>query len=328
MKKTDLASVFYVLLFFIFFILIPQLTRADDSPIAPHLLKPEAYSETYTAVLELGEEMHIQIQLVITNIGIGDQFSMCRVLFIDDKDAWNDELVFDRSGWSYDPAGRLEIGKCSLAVEQDTTLLYAEVERGSVQVKLPGSLKPVKPPGHLITAGSEFFDLQILMPWSQVEVRLDLREQPSLMVKGYGCMYHFWVTAWPYDLARQWVRVFGMSADGAFIVMAHYPTEKNEPPRGSVWIPGAPAPVAFDAMQREHTGEGTQILNVVSGKRVHRLFIEKELYRHAPLEDLGFLGRVIRVFIGNWVTRTYRASLLIHDNSSPVQAIVEITDDE
>jgi hypothetical protein len=272
--------------------------------------------------------MHIQIQFAITNIGIGDQFSMCRVLFINDNDAWNSERVYDRSGWSYDPAGRLEIGKCYMTVEQDATLVYAEVDRAAVKVKLPGSLKPVKPPGHLIKAGREFFDLQILTPWSSAEVQLNLREQPSRLVKGYGCMYHFWVTAWPSDLARQWVRVFGMSEDGAFIVMAHYPAGKNEPARGSVWIPGAPVPVTFDAMVREHRGADSQMLNILSGTQIYRLSIDKELYRHAPLEELGFIGRIIRMFMGNWVTRTYRASLEMHGSSSPLKAIVEITADE
>ena len=41
---------------------------SESFPLAPHLLEPEAYSETYHTVLGLEEGIHIQIQFVITNI--------------------------------------------------------------------------------------------------------------------------------------------------------------------------------------------------------------------------------------------------------------------
>ncbi len=307
---------------------IPGNAYPDNFPLAPHLLEPEAYSETYHAVLELEKGIHIQIQFAITNIGIGDQNSMCRVLFVDEKDAWNAERIFGRSGWTFRPPGQLEIGNCYITAEKDSTTIFAEVENGSVEVKLSEPVSPTKPPGHLIQVGKDFFDFQILMPWAQAAVRFDLKELPARIVKGYGCMYHFWVTAWPADLARQWVRVFGMSAEGAFIVMSHYPPGKKEPPSGSIWVPGAPDPVAFDSMQMENSPDGNQTLSISSNNVTYHLFLHKQLYRHAPLEEAGFLGRIIRLFIGNWVTRTYRALLEVPGLDGPVSTIVEITADE
>lgn len=141
-------------------------------------------------------------------------------------------------------------------------------------------------------------------------------------------MYHFWVTAWPGELARQWVRVFGMSAEGAFIVISHYPPGKKEPATGSIWVPGASGPVAFESMQMVNMPEGNQRLSISSNNVTYRIFLQKQLYRHAPLEQAGFLGRIIRLFIGNWVTRTYRALLEVPGFDGPVPAIVEITVDE
>jgi len=151
---------------------------------------------------------------------------------------------------------------------------------------------------------------------------------PGRTVKGYGCMYHYWVTAWPGDLARQWVRVFGLSADGAFIVIAHYPPGKKEPATGSIWVPGAPGPVAFESMQMENILDGNQTLSISSNNVTYRLVLHKQLYRHAPLEQVGFIGRIIRLFTGNWVTRTYRALLEVPGKDGSVPAIVEITADE
>jgi hypothetical protein len=307
---------------------IPGNVYPDSFPLAPHLLDPEAYSETYHTVLELEEGIHIQIQFAITNIGIGDRNSMCRVLFVDEKDAWNAERLFDQTGWTFKPPGHLEIGSCYITAEEDATTIFAEVENGRVAVKLSEPISPTKPPGHLILAGKDFFDFQILMPWAQAEVRYDSKEFSTRSVKGYGCMYHYWVTAWPGDLARQWVRVFGMSADGAFIVISHYPPGKNEPATGSIWLPGEPGPVAFDSLQMENTTKGNQSLAISSNNVTHRLVLHKQLYRHAPLEQVGFLGRIIRLFTGNWVTRTYRAMLEVPGRDGSVPAIVEITADE
>jgi hypothetical protein len=304
---------------------IPGNAYPDSFPLAPHLLEPEAYSETYHTVLELEEGVHIQIQFAITNMGIGDRNSMCRVLFVDEKNAWNAERIFDRTGWTFKPPGHLEIGNCYITAEKDTTTIFAEVENGRVTVKLSEPIRPTKPPGHLIQAGKHFFDFQILMPWARAEVRYDLKESPVRAVKGYGCMYHYWVTAWPGDLARQWVRVFGMRADGAFIVISHYPPGKKEPAKGSIWIPGAPGPVAFDSMQMENPTEGNQTLSISTNNVTYRLVLHKQLYRHAPLEQVGFIGRIIRLFTGNWVTRTYRALLESPGFDGSVPAIVEIT---
>ncbi len=314
--------------FFILFVFIPQNAYPEDSPLAPHLLKPEAYSETYHLVLELEENVHIQIQLAITNIGIGDQFSMCRALFIDEKETWNDERVFDRSGWEYKPPGDLKIGNCLISAKEKSISIVAEVDNLNVDVQLSRGFRPVKPPGHLIEAGKHFFDLQILMPWSPAEVRFDLRGQAERSINGYGSMYRFWVTAWPADLARQWVRVFALDNDGAFILMSHYPPKKDLAATGSVWIPGAPGPVALDSMHMEINSAGNKTLSIMSSKTISRLSLQKELYRHAPLENLGFLGSIIRVFIGNWVTRTYRALLEIEGHDGPIPAVVEITSDE
>lgn len=306
----------------------PGNAYSESFPLAPHLLEPEAYSETYHTVLELGDGIHIQIQFAITNIGIGDRNSMCRVLFVDEEKAWNAERIFDRSGWTFKPPGHLEIGNCYINAENDVTIIFAEVENGRVLVKLSEPIRPVKPPGHLIQAGKHFFHFQILMPWAQAEVRYEPKESPARSVKGYGCMYHYWVTAWPGDLARRWVRVFGMRANGAFIVISHYPPGKKEPATGSIWLPGAPAPVVFDALQMENTTKGNQTLSISSNDVTYRLVMHKQLYRHAPLEQVGFVGRIIELFTGNWVTRTYRALLEIPGNDGPVPAIVEITADE
>jgi len=275
---------------------VPGNAYPDSFPLAPHLLEPEAYSETYHTVLELEESIHIQIQFTITNIGIGDRNSMCRVLYVDEKDAWNVERVFNRDGWTFKPPGQLEIGKCYITAENNATTIFAEVKNILVSVKLAESISPIKPPGHLIQAGKHFFNFQILMPWARADVRYDINESTDRSVKGYGCMYHYWVTAWPGDLARQWVRVFGMNDAGSFIVISHYPPGINEPAIGSIWLPGEPGPVAFDTLQMENTTDGNKTLAILSNNVTYRLALNKQLYRHAPLEQVGFLGRIIRLF--------------------------------
>jgi hypothetical protein len=308
--------------------LIPSRTYGDGSPLAPHLLKPEIYSEVYQAVLDLSEGVHIQVQLAISNIGIGDQNSMCSLLYIDNTESWNRERVFGRSGWSYEPPGNLKVGDCYISAGGGSASVYAEIDDAAVEVSFPGGLQAVQPPGHRIEAGKDFLDSQILIPWSKAEVRLDLDEQPERFVSGHGCMYHFWVTAWPNDIARKWVRVFGMNDDGAFTMMSRFPPEKDGEATGSIWAPGAPAPVAFDSLEIEASDEMIKTLSISSGGAVYRLVLQKELYRHAPMEEAGIFGRLISVFIGNWVTRTYQARLEVPGQDGRGHAIVEITADE
>ncbi len=303
-------------------------TLFANSPLKPHLLNPEAYSETYTAVLELEGGLHIQVQFAVTNIGLGDQHSMCRVLFIDEEEAWNESPVFGRDEWSFQPPGRLDIGPCSISAEKERTTIRAQVTKGSIEVALSEPIKPTQPPGHLIKANDGFFDNEIFINRAGADVHLHLQDQPNRRLKGYGCMYHFWVTAWPAGLARKWVRVYGLWQNQSILVMSHFPPGK-EPARGSIWHPGASTPIALDSLLMEGGKDSYHIISISQGEKEYSLELLKLLYRHAPLEEIGFLGRIIGLFMGNWVTRTYRAQLEMPGNGNIyIPLIVEITEEE
>lgn len=312
-------------------LIIKILSPADlfaDSPLKPRLLQPEAYSETYTAVLELEEDIHIQIQFAVTNIGIGDQHSMCRVLFSDRDGAWNESPVFGRDQWWFEPPAKLAIGPCSIEAEQGRTTIVAEVARGRFEAVLSGSIERTSPPCHLIEADDGFFDNEILLPWAEAEVRLGMMDQPKRLLRGHGCLYHFWVTAWPAGLARRWVRLYGLSAEGSLLLVSHFPPGE-EPAQGSLWSPGAPCPIPIDSLVMDDVNEAGHGFSITAGEHSYRLHMTQLLYRHAPLEEVGLLGRIISFFMGNWVTRTYRAELRIEEGGvPPLPVIVEITEEE
>ncbi len=321
--KLKLFAILYLCFIACFF---HTVNLAVASPLEPHLLSPEAYSENYIAVFELENGAHMQIQLALTNIGVGDQHSMCRVLYIDQDNTWNEQKVFNKEQWDFSPPGNLTFGSCQIMAEDQSTSLVAQVNGIKVETSFAQPLNPSQGPGHRIDTGDGFFDLDILLPWAPVKLNVDVPEHPARAIKGNGCIYHFWVTAWPGDLARKWVRIFGLWENGAFLVMSHFPPDGG-PGMGAIWLPGGDEPVALESIELK-SGESDVLLFKTMKGQAFQFDIQQQLFRHAPLEDLGFLGRIIRLFMGNWVTRTYRANIKLLDHEGVQPAIVEITVDE
>lgn len=300
---------------------------SSGSELAPHLVGGEVYSETYTVVLELDHGRYAQFQQAVSNIGPGDQHGLCRLLVVDgDGSVFHRETILSRHEWALEGGDRLRFGTCFMAVEAGRVALRAEVDGGLLEAEMSEPLEPVQPPDHTILAGRRFFRHRILQRWSRVSGRLTVGDGEAVELSGHGAVHHFWVTALPRRLARSWLRVYGLSGGGAFWALTRVPP-KGGGAVGSVWPPDLAQPIALGDLTTEGGDRPTAWLVEADGRR-WRLEVERELFRHAPVEAVGWVGYLVRPFLGNPVTYTYRVRLTGPGVPSGATAIVEHTVDE
>ena len=92
---------------------------------------------------------------------------------------------------------------------------------------------------------------------------------------------------------------------------------------------GAQALTRF-ALKREGAKEATRWTAEFGDAKVsppYRLRTTGFVYRSAPVEDLGFLGALVRPTVGSPVTYTHRA-VLEREGQPPVSGLMEVTLEE
>ena len=296
------------------------------SPLKPHLLEPEAYSEVYTVFLELDNGVHAQIKLAVSNIGVGDGNGMCGILYIDEQGAMNAGSRFSKKDMDFSVSDRLKIGTCSIVLTKNKIRVQALVKQNSIDVELLRKMQVIQPPGHLIQTEDGFFDQQLLLQWAPIRLKAKIENRSAVETTGYGCIYHYWVTALPQALASNWIRVFGVAKEGAFYLNARF-LPKSQEVSGSLWMPGDKSPVTLQGAQLVWKDKKRyKIKFLYKGKR-YGLLLTRQLFREAPVEQAGVvLGGLIKMIVGNPVTYTYRASFDPGVAGLPARVIAEVID--
>ena len=88
--------------------------------------------------------------------------------------------------------------------------------------------------------------------------------------------------------------------------------------------PGGCRELASFRVERQGRGSATSYqVDLASGAGPIEIRSARLLYRDAPLEDLGFLGRLISPFTGSPVTYVYRAAARI-GAEAPVDGVLEV----
>ncbi len=327
MKQTRKTIILYCFSILILQVSTVEISAQVSSSLKPHLFDEEAYSETYALVFTIDKDKHLIIQLSVSNLGLGDQNSMCRILYFNKEETWTAESFYDREMWTFKPPAFLKIGSCKFEIKKKVLEVFARLDGRQFKAILYSDINYTQPPNHLIKTADGFFDQQVLIHWGKAEVMIDLPDRQTFKANGFGCMYRFWVTALPPDLFRRWIRVYGLNAHGSNLIMARF-SPSEAPPTGWAWLSNSPEPGFLESIDLIIPKNKNPIIVGKAGGIRFLITLQQLLQRHAPVEDIGVLGHLMRPWIGNPVTYTYKAMLRITGSDNPILAIVEITENE
>ncbi|GEM_PF-3403893 len=289
--------------------------------LKPHLHKADAYSEVYSLVLELEDGGHAQIELAVSNIGIGDNNAMCRAFVVNGRRSWKFASIIKPKDWRYTAPDNLRIGRCSIDYRAGVLRVVGRGRGGTLTATVKTKLSSRSFPGHRIVTKGGFFDAERLLHNAVANVSMSPSKAGVGVTQAQATMHRFWVTAPPSELASRWVRVFGLGKTSTLIVHAReLPGRKGA--RGAISASPNHRFVALKGLKLRRVGT-RRILTIGVGKSRYHVRLGKRLFRHAPLEDAGVIGRIIRMFVGNPVTETFRATLLGRDKHPELAALPE-----
>lgn len=300
---------------------------AAGTPLEPAVVGQESYAETFTAIADLQDGTYLQIQLMISNVGWGDQHGICRMLVVPPRGkAWTRAHKVSHRHWRYQatPVPQLTVGSCTITGAR-AVIIDAGLDGGHLRLRLDAPLVSVLPPGHEVRVGSDSYCSDILVPRAPAEATLSLPGEEPRVLTGFGYADHSRSTTRPRDLGPLWVRFRGLGGSCSTLLLARLPGGAA-PAEGWVWPASSQAPQALQAVRLRVPREpapGNQVL-VETAAGVYTLEPLARLFRYAPVEEHGMLGSIISSFVGNPVTITYRA-VLSGGSCGPVPGILEVT---
>lgn len=299
--------------------------RADaaEALLRPAQLSSDAYAETFTFVADLDDGSYVQLQLAVTNIGPGSGTGLCRVLVARPGAApWTRHARHGRSGWSHEVAADgevLSVGDCSARSGAGTRVLAALGGR-QIELTFPEPLSERAPPT-VIRLGDREYRASILQAFTPVRARLEGFGAAD-PVSGGGYADHSRTTVPPDALAHRWVRFRALRAPHRLLVLGRQlPGGRWDP--AWIWRQGE-APRALDALELHRSGGegGPWTATLRDGSASGTVSAGPSLYRHAPLEELGPIGWLVRAVMDAPVTTTFRATLA---EPAPVDGILEVS---
>jgi hypothetical protein len=301
---------------------------ADDL----QLLRPTpttagTYGESYTFIGDLDDGTYLHLTLALTTIGPGGLKAICRGRVVPPgAKPWMASVRLGSEAWRWTggEAERLAIGPCSAEIGADALTVEVALEGG--RVKLAFAASPHERSllrDAVVPVSGNVFRSEVLLFRTPVTAAVALRGQPERTLAGAGYADHSRGTISPLDLFESWVRFRALRGDRPVALLARrgrdgafrpvWACQDREHCRdlGRYQIRRADArPAAFEVT----VGEGEGALQLRSGAL---------LYRSAPVEELGLLGKLVAAIAGNPVTYVYRGTLQDGDGA-PIEGILEV----
>jgi hypothetical protein len=142
-------------------------------------------------------------------------------------------------------------------------------------------------------------------------------------VAGGGYFDHTRSTVQPLDLARGWVRFRVLRGEKQLLLLAREGQDGKFTP---TWLCDGAAcrDYADYKVVRERGGKRPSFhVRLADAAEPIEIRTDRFIYRDAPIEDLGLLGKVIMPFTGNPVTYVFRAQASA-SGGPPVEGILEV----
>jgi hypothetical protein len=300
--------------------------------LKPQLVGDESFSHTFTVIADLEDGTYVQVQLAISNVGAGDGNGACRILVVEPKrDAWTTAKKLDRDEWRWEagPPETLVMGPCTATIGS-SMVIDAKLDEGSARIVLDSPVVARHPPHSRFRSSEGFFELTILVPWTNLAAHICTPGQPKRSIRGHGYADQFRTTLMPADSARRWVRFRGLEQEHSVLVLGRFPPGDGAA-EAWIWRQGTSAPQVLDRLSvsriRLSAGRSSTSWEVRGSRQgeAFRLISHGQLFRYAPVEQFGMVGRLVKSVVGNPVTTTYRAVLEGLSGQVPLRGILEVS---
>jgi hypothetical protein len=314
--------------------LAAALVLSAPGPRAAGSLRPlwsssGSYGESFTFIADLEDGSYVQATLSLTNLGPGSTKAICRAMVVPRGGRpWKASERFSSKGWGYragpDGAGeRLTIGPCA-AWSAETSGVEVPLDGGRVLVRFAGPLRPMFPPAVAVQVGEHRFGAEVLLYRVAAEAEIELPGEEPRRLAGSGYADHSRGTVPPRDLARRWIRFRGLRGERGLLLLGREALDGTYSP---LWASdGTGHRDEYQSVRLERGGarESPAFRIEVQGEAGPMSIRSGTLlYRDAPVEDLGFLGKLVAPFLGSPVTYVYRA-LATEEGGESVEGILEV----
>lgn len=330
--------------FFLFFLGAPG--SSDEyrhHPLQPTFLSNGSYCEAYKLSAVLEDETFIETEMMVTNVGFKDSNAACQILVLHPKnDAWKASKRFGKADWSYSdtPNPALSIGHCRLAQENDSTVCTMVFGKALVTISFNETPHTVATPASINVDGEKslrsgkssamFYTYELLIPWSGVQASICLPGRPKKLVSGSGILVNSRSVGYPKDFSRGWVYFYGCPSGCRVLANFRFPLHDTGVVVGWIWKdseqtarPITSVKVASEPYMANGKNKKSIVISVTDGSFV--ITSREELYRFSIINDLGpILGAIIKLVVGNPVTRFYTAQVTTSPGLPPIQGVLEM----
>jgi hypothetical protein len=294
--------------------------------LRPLFLKRPSYGESFTFLADLDDGSYVHLQLSLTNLGPGSTKGICRGLLVPRQGGpWKASARFGREAVTWvDGAGeRLSVGTCSAWASSTASGVEINLERATVRLTFAERMRLVSPRDAPLAVGEERYQSEVLLYRAPVIASIALPGQPPREVSGAGYLDHSRSTVSPKDLASRWIRFRALRGDRGLLLLGREGKDGRFAP---LWAcPNSTPCRTYGSfrVQREGTGKDSAFrIDVADGEPL-RLSSGRLLYRDAPIEELGVIGKLVTPFTGSPVTYVYRGTAKMGEGR-PVEGVLEV----
>ena len=316
-----------------------EVISSSPHPFGPTVLPGKSYSETYKLSALCDDQTFIQVQMMITNVGLGDSNAACELLVLrPGEKPSKTSRRFNKTRWSFSatPRPTLSIGPCRLWQDGESTGCLIAFDSITASILIDRPARSQQSPDTIAAdkAFKKFYVNEALVPWTRLSTALRMPRLPEKQLKGFGMLERSRSVGYPKDFSNGWISFYGSTAVGAggtqFLAECHFPASKAPGAIGWTWNDRdhVPKPLSGLQMVMKRKADGAHETALPILTEPHAALVisgEQSLFRYSIVDELGpMLGSVVRLIIGNPVTRYYRAQAHVSDDQSPVEGILEI----
>ncbi len=295
--------------------------------LRPLFLKRSTYGESFTFVADLDDGSYIHIQLSLTNLGPGPTKGFCRALLVPQQGGpWKAFARFGRDAvtWTEGADERLSVGTCSAWAGSAASGVEVNLERGTVRLAFGARLRLIPPRDAPISVGGERYQDEVLLYRAPVSASIALPGQAPREVSGAGYIDHTRSTVPPKDLANRWIRFRALRGERGLLLLGREGKDGHFAP---LWACPDPAPChAYSAFHVRRDGPDKAPafrIDVADSGEPLQIYSGRLLFRDAPIEELGVIGKLVRPFTGSPVTYVYRATATA-GGGTKVEGVLEV----
>jgi hypothetical protein len=303
--------------------------RHAPSVFLPTLSGRDAYGESHTFIADLDDGTYVHISLAITNLGPGGLKGICQGRVVPPRGpAWRAFTRVGRDGWSWKGGDgeHLQIGPCSAWLAGGETRVEVPLEGSSVRLLFSAIPRGRAGRDTVVVQGTDLYRSEIFLSRTPVTATLALPGRPPWSASGSGYYDHSRSTIPPRQIARRWVRFRALRGPRPLLLLGR---EGPDGRMGPVWTCRGPSDCRVeDSFEVERTGGDsapTFRVSVRGEGRTLTLTSGRLIYREAPIEDLGIIGKLVAPFVGSPVNYVCRAQAT--GEGDPIDGVLEVETD-